>query len=242
MKTILLKLAGPLQSYGTKSHFETRETDYYPSKSAIIGLIAASLGYRRNDDENIQKLNSLSFGVRVDQPGTLMRDYHTASKYKVTSKQIVELDRTYVTNRYYLEDAVFTVAIGSEDDEYIEKIYSNLQKPYFQTYMGRRSLPLPYDYLIEINRLDVIGNLKTTPWNASGWYKKHAPNTLDIYCDSDLIKGSHSYRKRKDIVKSFSQKNRQFKYRYESNLTVPIDNIEKVKTHRDHDIFEELGG
>lgn len=40
--TILLKLAGPLQSWGTSSHFETRATDRYPSKSAVLGILAAS--------------------------------------------------------------------------------------------------------------------------------------------------------------------------------------------------------
>ena len=63
MKTILLKFAGPLQSWGTSSHFETRHTDFYPSKSAVIGLLAASLGYRRDEDEKIQKLNELDFAV-----------------------------------------------------------------------------------------------------------------------------------------------------------------------------------
>ena len=57
MKTILLKFSGPMQSWGTCSHFETRHTDFYPSKSAVVGIIAASLGYRRDDFDNIKKLN-----------------------------------------------------------------------------------------------------------------------------------------------------------------------------------------
>src|SRR5690625_542402 len=110
MKTILMKLSGPLQSWGTGSHFETRHTDLHPSKSAIIGMIAASMGLRRDEDEQIKKLNQLDFAVRVDQPGKLLRDYHTARKYKRNGT----FDRTYVTNRYYLEDAVFIVGIAHE--------------------------------------------------------------------------------------------------------------------------------
>jgi len=72
VKTLLLKLAGPLQSWGTRSHFETRHTDFYPSKSAIIGMIAAGFGYHRNDDESIAALNQLDFAVRVDRQGTLL--------------------------------------------------------------------------------------------------------------------------------------------------------------------------
>lgn len=118
MKSIVLKLAGPLQSWGTNSYFETRHTDLYPSKSAVIGIIVMSMGYLRGEDDKIQKLNELEFALRIDQNGQLLRDYHTARKYKKNG----DFDRTYVTNRYYIEDAVFVVAIGSEDEAFIEKI------------------------------------------------------------------------------------------------------------------------
>ena len=53
MKTILLKFAGPLQSWGTNSKFETRDTDRFPSKSGVVGIISAAFGYERDDDEKI---------------------------------------------------------------------------------------------------------------------------------------------------------------------------------------------
>ena len=73
MKTILLKFAGPLQSWGTSSHFETRHTDFYPSKSAVIGLLAASLGYRRDEDEKIQKPFFLSLYKKKSFEETLTK-------------------------------------------------------------------------------------------------------------------------------------------------------------------------
>lgn len=69
MNTILLKLSGPLQSWGTSSRFENRSTDRYPSKSAVIGILAASFGYSR-DDARTERFNRLDFAVRVDQPGS----------------------------------------------------------------------------------------------------------------------------------------------------------------------------
>ena len=105
MRTVLLKFSGPLQSWGTDSHFESRHTDTHPSKSGVIGLIAAGLGYSRDDDTEIQRLNSLFFAVRVDQRGELLRDFHTAQKFKENG----DFERNYVTNRYYLQDAVFVV-------------------------------------------------------------------------------------------------------------------------------------
>ena len=103
----MLKFAGPLQSWGTNSHFETRHTDFYPSKSAVIGMIAASLGYRRNEDVKIRKFNDLDFAVRVDQHGNLLRDWHNAKSDNRKDP--------YTTNRYYLEDAVFVVAISHQN-------------------------------------------------------------------------------------------------------------------------------
>ncbi|WP_143441692.1 CRISPR-associated protein Cas5, partial [Lactobacillus helveticus] len=47
MKTATIRLTAPLQSYGNQASFNQRTSDNYPSKSAVIGIIAAALGYRR---------------------------------------------------------------------------------------------------------------------------------------------------------------------------------------------------
>ncbi|WP_223273999.1 CRISPR-associated protein Cas5, partial [Nocardia cerradoensis] len=44
-----MRLAAPLQSWGVASRFARRETQQYPSKSGILGLIAAARGHRRTD-------------------------------------------------------------------------------------------------------------------------------------------------------------------------------------------------
>ena len=79
MKTLTIKLTAPLQAYGNEASFERRTSWPGPSKSAIIGMIAAALGLRR-DSEQIGELNSLAFAVRIDQPGKIMTDFHTVSK------------------------------------------------------------------------------------------------------------------------------------------------------------------
>ena len=65
MSTLLLRLAAPMQSWGTDSKFEWRRTERAPTKSSVIGLIAAALGRMRN--ESIDDLKALRFGVRVDK-------------------------------------------------------------------------------------------------------------------------------------------------------------------------------
>lgn len=238
MKTILLKFAGPLQSWGTSSHFETRHTDFYPSKSGVIGLLAACMGYRRDEVAKIQKLNELDFAVRVDQPGRLLKDYHTAEKRKANN----EVERTYVTNRYYLEDAVFVVALSHSDEEFISLLEESLRCPYFQPYMGRRALPLNADFLIETTDKNAVESLRCCEWQASERYKKNRQGkkvTLDIYSDQNIAE-SNLKNLRKDKVISFSQKERKFGFRVES-VTNTVINDDNTFTNTEHDFWDKIG-
>lgn len=237
MKTILLKFAGPLQSWGTSSHFETRHTDFYPSKSAVIGMIAASLGYRRNEDEKIRKLNELDFAVRVDQQGNLLRDWHNAKSDKRKDP--------YTTNRYYLEDAVFVVAISHQNYAFIQMIEDGLRSPYFQPFMGRRACPLPVDFIVQVTNDSALDSLKQLDWQASAWYMKRQSTddriSLEIYTDSYLT-GKESYQLRQDKVLSFSQKKRKFGFRYESRVRVEVLNpLWQEQSSTEHDIFNSIG-
>lgn len=235
MKTLLLKFAGPMQSWGTSSDFETRHTDLYPSKSAVIGMIAASLGYRRHEDEKINRLNCLDFAVRIDQLGNLLRDFHTVKSYKPNG----DLIRTYVTNRYYVEDGVFVVAIGDEDNTLIESISLAVQRPYFQPFMGRRSLPVNSDFYLDLVDGNVISSLEKCSWQAGEWYQKANKDitNLTIYADSRLLPEKRK-NTRHDKVISFNQQSREFDYRYESMINVPVI---RETFEKEHDAFLALG-
>ncbi|MES5824249.1 type I-E CRISPR-associated protein Cas5/CasD [Streptomyces sp. RG80] len=71
---LLLRLAGPLQSWGALARFDRRDTLNRPTKSGVTGLIAAALGLDRADD--LGALTDLRFAVRADRPGTAVRDFH----------------------------------------------------------------------------------------------------------------------------------------------------------------------
>lgn len=147
-RCLVLRLAGPLQSWGGQSRFNRRDTDSEPSKSGVIGLLAAAEGRRREDP--IVDLVDLRFGVRVDQAGTLLRDYHTVSDYrggplpsaKVSPKGVqvrtTPAKFTGVTERYYLQDAVF-VAVLEGDVDLLEGLVGALRRPGFPLALGRRS-------------------------------------------------------------------------------------------------------
>lgn len=147
-QSIVLRLAGPLQSWGLASQFNRRETDLTPTKSGIVGLLAAADGRRREDP--IEDLVGLHLAVRTDQPGSLLRDYHTVSDFRGDPLLSTNLDAkgrqkktspkkmTHVTTRYYLEDAVFVVAIGG-NVELLRGLASAIRRPGFPLALGRRS-------------------------------------------------------------------------------------------------------
>ena len=225
-----------MQSWGTSSHFETRNTDYYPSKSAVIGIIAASFGYRRDQEQKIKELNELDFALRVDQPGTLLRDYHIAKKYKKTG----EFERTYVTNRYYMEDAVFVVAISHANDRRVEEIYEALQHPYFSPFMGRRSCPVPLDFIIKMTEEDAVTALEKLEWQAAEWYKKkYSDYRLEIYADKALIPQGIATM-RKDYVISFSQKERKFGPRFEVRKSINLSGSDSKCKNNDLDFYGSI--
>lgn len=210
MKTITIRLTAPLQSYGNQASFNQRTSADYPSKSAIIGMIAAALGYRR-DDSRISQLNDLLFAVRVEQSGDMMTEFQTVEYHKSSTKTARKL-----TYREFIQDAVFMVAIGSENDKKIEEIFEALKHPKFQLYLGRRSNPpagpLKIDIYEEQNPLQVLEKL---PWQASNWYQRKLRSSkflTRIIADARLDP-EKSVTMSKDKVGSFDQKDRYYQYR-----------------------------
>ena len=120
MATLLLRLAAPLQAWGADSKFETRKTGREPTKSGVVGLLAAALGLRRDEREALLRLTGLRFGVRVEREGQLLVDYHTAKTQDEKT--------SYVTYRHYLQDAVFLAGIESEDTALLQQLQQALQK------------------------------------------------------------------------------------------------------------------
>lgn len=138
MPTLLLRLAGPMQSWGTTSRFDERDTGKEPSKSGVIGLLAAALGIDRevwNDD--LEGLAALVMGVRHDRPGVLKRDYQTAQN--IISADRSKVHETAVTTRDYLADAVFLVGLEGPDHSLLERTHAALQNPIWPLALGRKS-------------------------------------------------------------------------------------------------------
>lgn len=241
LKTILMKFRGPFQSYGTDSHFEIRHTDTHPSKGAVLGLVAAAMGIRREEPNKLQELETLQLAVRVDQAGQRSKDYQIAAKYKKNG----DFDRNYVTNRYYLEDAVFLVALEGEDG-LMERIYRALERPYFQLFYGRRSCPVNYDFLLGIYEKAAIEQLHEQSWMASEWYQKRRSKErevrLDIYGDETCLPAGRKKSLRRDQPVSFSQLGRKYDLHFEVHENFWISNSHYVEKEMqtEHDAFAAL--
>lgn len=215
--TLLLRLSGPMQSWGTTSHFAYRGTMLEPSKSGVIGMIAAALGRERG--ERIDDLSALEFGVRIDQPGQLICDFQT--EIPAGSKESLPL-----SYRYYLSDAKFLVAL-SGDDALIDSIDHALRDPVWTLYLGRRSCPPDSPVSMGLHGyLDVRDALTHEAWIAAPWYK-HAfaskIHSLEIRCDARDDDSTAVLQD--DIPISFSQKRRLYATRHVVSYRVPLANL-----------------
>ena len=142
MSTLLLRLVGPMQSWGTTSRFDQRDTGKEPSKSGVIGLLAAAMGIERENWPELEPLTRFSMGVRHDRPGVPKCDYQTAGCAE--SDTIIKADGTQskdgvVSQRFYLADAAFLVGLECEERSLLERIHAALRDPVWPLALGRKS-------------------------------------------------------------------------------------------------------
>ncbi|MFJ2769736.1 type I-E CRISPR-associated protein Cas5/CasD [Streptomyces sp. NPDC087300] len=161
MSVLLLRLAGPLQAWGSASRFARRGTENAPTKSGVVGLLAAASGRGREGD--VSDLAALRFGVRIDQPGMRLRDFHTA--HHADSNRAMPL-----SDRFYLADAVFLAAVEG-DARLLQQLYEALLAPHFLPYLGRRSCPPSRPVTIGPPQEATLEEALTeTAWQAARWY------------------------------------------------------------------------
>jgi CRISPR system Cascade subunit CasD len=166
MSTLLLRLAGPMQSWGVQSRFTVRDTGLEPSKSGVLGLLCAALGRKRH--EPVADLAGMAMGVRVDQEGTLARDYHTAGKEGILrASGKVERKTLVVSTRYYLAGARFLVGFEGNDLDLLRQLHDALHNPHWPLYLGRKAfVPGEPVWLEDGLRpdTDLHAALETYPW------------------------------------------------------------------------------
>jgi CRISPR system Cascade subunit CasD len=143
---LILKLAGVMQSWGSHTYEDYRPSLGFLSRSGLLGLLGACLGFRR-DDKNSQLAlaQSVRFAVRVDNqpfPSVKLTDFHTVCNARKVGGKVS--DYPVVSRREYLCDAAFTIAVGGTPGTPLRlaELAQAVQRPIFTPFLGRRSCPL----------------------------------------------------------------------------------------------------
>lgn len=264
--SLVLRLAGPLQSWGGRGQFNRRDTLEEPTKSGIIGLLAAAQGRRRQDP--IEDLLELKLGVRVDQPGSLLRDYHTVSDYrgrpllsasvnaKGLQKPTAPAKYTHVTHRFYLQDAVFVAAVSGPTDLLVT-LADALRRPAFALALGRRACPPTQPLLLAPPDGDgramaqsplwpggPLGVLGQVPWQASSSHRRALERDKKTTATRNLpvtVDDEHGDDVRTDLPASFDPLKRGFNTRRVRQQWVELPTGWADTGQQDHDPFALLG-
>ncbi|WP_392468145.1 type I-E CRISPR-associated protein Cas5/CasD [Arsenicicoccus cauae] len=211
MSTLLLRLAAPLQAWGDSSKFASRGTRREPTKSGVLGLLAAADGRRRTDA--IEDLVGLRFGCRIDQPGRVMRDYHTSTRWQRGESQAHSL-----SERYYLADAVFLAGVEGDRD-LLDRIVSVLREPTFPLYLGRRSCPVVGEVVLDLVDEELEAALRAAPWQAARWYRASLGQNVSLELALDEASASQDARAQgvietvRDLPTSFDPERRGYTWR-----------------------------
>lgn len=215
MTTLLLTLAGPMQSWGSRSRFTSRATELAPTRSGVIGMLAAALGLERTAP--LDRFETLRFGVRVDQPGTVERDFQTARQLD-TGKAMP------LSNRYYLADAAFLVGVEA-DDSFVDELTHAVRHPVFSLYLGRRAFPPAGPIPAERSPHPLAQALREAPWQAAAWHqRRHRVSTAHLELLLDAEPGEAGTETVRDVPQSFDPRRRDYGWREVRRDTVEVPN------------------
>ncbi|MGB3501845.1 MAG: type I-E CRISPR-associated protein Cas5/CasD [Mesorhizobium sp.] len=146
---LVFSLAASLGAMGELAGHERRGSLVWPARSAVLGMLGAALGIRRDGD--FSALDALVIDVAIFDAGAPLRDYHTAqtvpsavvktpnSRPEALRDAGRERTNTTITLRDYRAGVLYGVAVRGEG---LEALASALATPRFTLYLGRKSCPL----------------------------------------------------------------------------------------------------
>lgn len=139
----------------------------YFDRSAILGMLAAAAGIRRDEEaKHLALEQGYGMAVRMESAGTFLKDYHTTqvppqvamkkhpgvtrrdelmalSSYQKTNPKT---SGTILSNRAYRCDGLYQIALWEREQENtpfgLYHLIDCLNHPRFVLYLGRKSCPL----------------------------------------------------------------------------------------------------
>lgn len=163
MPALAFYIDAPLQSWGASSKFQYRETGSFPTKSALVGLVAAALGIDKHRPDEAMRLRPLATlaatFVRIEKQqfspakkpilNSRLIDFHTigggydknassAEKNSIPVKASGAPFGTVITRRSYLCDTAFA-AILQGDEAILAEVQAALLNPVWGIWFGRKT-------------------------------------------------------------------------------------------------------
>lgn len=136
LRGVALRLHGPLQAWGGPVVGDSRPTLPFPTRSGVLGLVAACMGILRGENERLLALaEGTRVHVRVDLPGTPLVDDQTIQNNPnaSTTRQTIQSKRTYLC------DASFAVVVVPGPHTSVAEIAAAVRRPVFAPFLGRRT-------------------------------------------------------------------------------------------------------
>jgi len=174
---LLLRLYGPLASWGEIAVGESRHSAVHPSRSALLGLLGAALGIERADEDGQRALiEGYRFGIKLECVGSPLRDYHTVQvgvpprKFQFRSRRqelVADKVDTILSAREYRCDSLALVAVEAlpKAPAELDELAQALRQPHFPLYLGRKSCPLALPLLPQrVTAANLREALDTVQW------------------------------------------------------------------------------
>lgn len=187
---LVFTLTATLGAMGELAGHERRGSWSWPGRSAILGLLAAAKGIRRDGD--FSALDALSVAVAVFDAGAPLRDYHTVQTVPTARakrpqsrplalRQAGQEANTTITLRDYRVCPLYGVAVTGDG---LEALRQALLQPVFTLYLGRKSCslaaPLGPQVVLAEDATTALAHIILPPW----WPKEKAIATV-LFSDSD---------------------------------------------------------
>jgi CRISPR system Cascade subunit CasD len=157
MAFLVFQLQAPLAAWGDTAVGEYRGSHNCPGESALVGLLGAALGIRREDEAAHAALSrGYGFAVGVLSQGALLRDYHTAQvpgraalkkRPHATRRDELAVPKdelnTILSTRDYRQNVGYLIAVQPLVDapRDLPALAAALARPQFVLYLGRKSCP-----------------------------------------------------------------------------------------------------
>lgn len=214
MAILLLRAAGH-QSWGTSAKFDVRDTEIFPTKSGIAGMVFAARGIERNEitPEMLSEFFQLEMAVRIDRSGYLLKDFQTVEGMPQISGSTNKTIAT--TERYYLSDADFLVALKGPK-KYLACLDSAFADPEWLLFLGRKCF-LPHRPVhVGLRKSNSIMSV----FRKETWWRY--PDDKDMPARLTVVRESDQGHIVNDICNCYISSQRSFYSRTITFSTIPL--------------------